>query len=399
LSDYLTNQLVKSWRKMGETPKELVVGNNSSQKALPEVKPTDTPGEQTLSDSMSQKKSGEKTGAGGTQDEKQEAWDPLDAELLFEDDDIVHAKTIPDLREPEFLCGVIKPSKKAKIEAAISRSQRCRDTCESWSKIAKKGGEILVNEELLKWLKEELDHVAPAAHAADIARSETKRAGSTIINNQDSSMEGTQNNSIWKSMGSIFVCCGGKQDKKTQADVEEQETVNIKFLSGSIVSVKLGGKSCSILELKQKIQAVKHISAKNQILFIGGVKQDDSATLEVGDVSKRVVYMIQRRFVLGVTDDVSIDTLMKDDSRAKKTASSVSIDKPMKDDLKAKKTAEIAKKILFDSIGVYKWYSEGKSEPDEYRGNFVNGIYSKLLLYLHAANKKSTRASSFLTSI
>jgi hypothetical protein len=293
-------------------------------------------------------------------------WNPLTAMVQADDKDLNTIQTIGILRNPEFLYGKIPQPKMNEIKLAISDSRKCREMCESWCKLAQKGNEALVTDDHLDWLKKEID--SAVREAKTVQSSETKNGGNIQDTNiQDSSKKEGNVKSLWKCLGSIFVCCRGKQDASDE-DLGTEIAVNVKFLSGSIMKAKLDGSACSVSDLKQKIQAAKHIPVENQMLFIDGEKQDNDFSLE--KYSDRMVYLFQRRSVLGIPEEVNIRDAGKIDPKDQQGGPAAVSDSQIE------KPTDSVKSKLFEPDkfnGLYKWYPDGHAIPDVYKGEFFEG--------------------------
>ena len=293
-------------------------------------------------------------------------WNPWAVEIVVDDeDDIYQARTIPELKNPEFLCGNIKHEKSREINAAIEKSGESQKMCEIWYKVAsrrlqskipsKSDVNLVFQTELetaLNWLKTKLEIALRVSEG--IVKSDPKKSSQIGDEKDEKSRRiGAKNSCVWNFCSNCFCCFRAKASEFRTDESKKQIVVYVKFLCGStlIVNQQLDGE---VADIKKKIQTLKSIPPELQTLFLNGKQLNDNTRLDcIEGLSNSTITIIQRRCTLGVPADVVLRTVSSDSGE----------------------------NIAFSSEHfqcLYKWYVDGQAAPDIYRGEFSCGSLGTL---------------------
>lgn len=315
--------------------------------------------------------------------DKQEnvVWSLRSAEINITDKDLTETHTIIELGNPEFFCGNINAPKMKHVSVAVTQAAVCKGMCEKWANHVKGNP---VDEEMLDWLKKELDS---AVKTMVNPKKQALKEGIELPKEKKKALKADQKASTGKTkpknastLNRLFPCCGGGEES-SDSDTEGNVELRVKFLSGSTINVSMDG---TVGELKKKIQILKRIHPDHQTLFQNGKQLEDGQRLEAG-----TIFVAQRRAVMGIPTNVKFgisSNLNKGTVESDSTAGT-----------KAIKSAQILDFSPNEFKGLYKWYSEGQDQPDEYCGELCDGkLRNDLSSYLQR-EKLSNQLCFFLS--
>ena len=288
-------------------------------------------------------------------------WDAWSFEIERSRDDFVsEARTIPQLRTPEFLIGTLEEENIEKIEITIQNSKVYKEMCKCWKSISEKSSRTSgshVREEILVWLKKEIFAHVPVSEDKTLA-------GNLFSHESRFGFRGMY--SFTKIFENLSVCCRSRLSEEETFE-SDLIAIYVKLRSGEKIQIEVDLKG-RVLDIKKKLNVLKGIAPNLQHLFFQGKELDDDERLseDVSDLKPNcTINLIQIYSILGIPKNVEVTC----DSNAPE-----SFRPPSNTD----RRSELHPKLQFKPktfAGTYKWYHDGREPPDVYCGEFVNGTF------------------------
>ena len=303
--------------------------------------------------------------------------------LNFKVPNLVNLKSIEQLRNPEFCYGEYDGEDTKKIKEAIKLSKEYKQKCETWLKLCKdtgdeksqkagdeksqKGGDdesyegSLIDEEILGWLKQISSKVPQASKKNTSSQLITRH---NLSDESDTELKDKKTGSTLTNILQTICPACFKTPNPEPPPKSREDCVHVKMLSGTILILKVS-ESDSVKGLKEKICIAQGIDPSLQYLIHDGIvlTKDGDKVLEllskpsIKDLQKptkdqaasRMIYLFQLRSVLGVPKGTTVE---------------MDATEPHGKGVKFSKE---------EFEGLYMWYTNGRKEPDVYRGQFKNG--------------------------